>query len=104
MDNYADTSYFNDNQTIRVDPAAGSDAVHKHADSVLNKWKSARSKSQPTEYRVYLRFHATYEDGRKADIGDGWHSFGTVESALTHVADQAIEQLTALVKIGQDDL
>lgn len=100
--NYAVTSYFD--QTIQIDPSADGDPIHKHVAQVLTKCKNARTKSQPVEYRVYLRSRATYQDGRKADTRDGWHSFPTVESALTHVSSQATEQLTMLAKIGQDDI
>ena len=34
---YADTSYFDDNQTVQIDASTGFDHIHKHVTQVLTK-------------------------------------------------------------------
>lgn len=104
MANYADTSYFNDHHTIQIDPSSGSESICKHVAQRLTKWKNARTKTPPVEYRVWVQLHATYNDGRKADLGGEWHSFETIESVLAHTSNLTTDQLKNLVEIGQDDV
>ena len=104
MANYADTSYFNDHHTIQIDPSSGSESICKRVAQLLTKWKKARTKTPPVEYRVWVQLHATYDDGRKADLGGEWHPFETIESALAHTSNLTTDQLKTLVEIGQDDV